>query len=42
MRTNALTAERIPNPGAGTERKFIAYRLVTQASKPVSMAGMDA
>jgi hypothetical protein len=42
LRTNALTAERIPNPGAGAERKFIAYRLASQGSKPVSMVGMSA
>lgn len=37
LRTNELRAERIPNPGAGTAHRFTAYRLKTQASKPVSM-----
>jgi hypothetical protein len=37
LRTNALTAERIPNPRNGTEHRFTAYRLTTQASKSVSM-----
>ena len=37
LRKNELKAERIPNPSAGTEHRFVAYRLVAQASKPVSM-----
>ena len=37
LRTNELKAERVPNPRTGTEHRFIAYRLKTQASKPVSM-----
>lgn len=37
LRTNELRAERIPNPSAGTEHRFVAYRLKTQATKPVSM-----
>lgn len=39
LRTNELKAERVPNPSAGTDHKFIAYRLVGQASKPVSIIG---
>jgi hypothetical protein len=38
LRTNELKAERIPNPNAGTEHKFVAYRLIGQASKPVTMS----
>lgn len=37
LRTNELRSERIPNPSAGTEHRFTAYRLKTQASKLVSM-----
>ncbi len=37
LRTNDLRAERIPNPRAGTEHRFVAYRLKTQAAKPVAM-----
>lgn len=37
LRTNELTAERIPNPRAGTEHHFVAYRLRSQTPKPVSM-----
>ncbi len=37
LRTNALTAERVPNPRAGVEHRFMAYRLKTQSPKPVSM-----
>ena len=37
LRTNVLKAERVPNPRAGTEHRFIAYRLAGQAMKPVSM-----
>ncbi len=32
LRTNELKAERIPNPSAGAEHEFIAYRLIGQAS----------
>ena len=37
LRTNQLKAERISNPKAGTEHYFVAYRLKSQADKPVSM-----
>ncbi len=37
LRTNELCAERIPNPAAGKQHRFIAYRLNDQAGKPVSM-----
>jgi hypothetical protein len=37
LRTNELKPERIPNPRAGTEHRFIAFRLREQAPKPVSM-----
>jgi hypothetical protein len=37
LRTNELTTERIPNPSAGTEHRFNAYRLKTQANKRVSI-----
>lgn len=37
LRTNELKAERIPNPNAGTEHHFVAYRLSSQTTKPVSM-----
>ena len=40
LRTNELRAERVPNPNAGIERRFVAYRLKQQASKPVSMTGI--
>lgn len=39
LRTNEIKAERISNPSAGTEHKFVAYRLISQSSKPVTMAG---
>jgi len=39
LRTNELNSERIPNPSAGSEHRFVAYRLADQASKPVSMVG---
>jgi len=38
LRTNELKAEKVSNPSAGTEHRFIAYRLKTQATKPVTMA----
>lgn len=37
LRTNELRAERIPNPRAGTQHRFVAYRLKDQTSKKVSM-----
>jgi hypothetical protein len=37
LRTNELKAERIPNPRAGTEHEFVAYRLKSQAKKRVGM-----
>ena len=37
LRKNELKAERIPNPSAGTEHRFVACRLTAQAPKPVSM-----
>ena len=38
LRTNELKAERAPNPSAGTEHKFVAYRLSGQAEKPVTIS----
>ena len=37
LRTNQLQAGRIPNPRAGTEHRFVAYRLNGESNKPVSM-----
>ncbi|MEO5360446.1 MAG: hypothetical protein H7843_08350 [Nitrospirota bacterium] len=37
LRTNEIRAERIINPQAGTEHRFVAYRLSNQSMKPVSM-----
>lgn len=37
LRTNTLTADRIPNPKVGTSHRFIAYRLKSQSPKPVSL-----
>lgn len=37
LRTNVLAAERVPNPRASAEHRFIAYRLRSQSAKPVSM-----
>jgi hypothetical protein len=37
LRTNEIKAEQIPNPDAGVEHRFVAYRLITQATKPVSL-----
>jgi hypothetical protein len=42
LRTNELKAEKIPNPSAGTEHRFTAYRLKSQAPKPVSMLSQNA
>jgi len=37
LRTNELKADRIPNPSAGNEHYFVAYRLANHAARPVSM-----
>ena len=42
LRTNQLKAEKIPNPRAGTEHRFVACRLKSQAPKPVSMLSRTA
>ncbi len=38
LRTNELAAERVPNPHAAAEHRFAAYRLDSQAAKPVTMS----
>ena len=38
LRSNTLTAETMPNPNAGKEHRFDAYRLQSQLGKPVTMA----
>jgi len=38
LRSNRLTADKVPNPNAGASHRFAAYRLKTQANKQVSMA----
>jgi len=40
LRTNELLAECVPNPSAGVQHIFVAYRLKGQTSKPVSMINM--
>lgn len=37
LRSGELIAEKVPNSRAGMEHRFIAYRMLSQASKPVSM-----
>jgi hypothetical protein len=37
LRKNTLDAKTVPNPGAGKEHNFVAYRLKGQGGKPVSM-----
>jgi len=37
LRTNVLNAECMPNPNAGIEHSFVAWRLKGQSNKPVSM-----
>lgn len=37
LRSNTLTAEMMPNPDAGKQHSFIAYRLTSQSTKPVSL-----
>jgi hypothetical protein len=42
LRTNVLEAETIPNPNAGAEHRFVAYRMRGQGGGPVSMVGNPA
>jgi hypothetical protein len=42
LMTNQLKAEKITNPQKGTEHRFIAYRLKSQATKAVSMVSQTA
>jgi hypothetical protein len=37
LMTNQIQTQCIPNPNAGAEHRFVAYRLNNQATKPVSM-----
>jgi hypothetical protein len=37
LRNNELYAERVRNPRAGTEHRFVAYRLRTQTNRAVTM-----
>lgn len=41
LRTNEITSERIENPTAGTEHRFLACRLKDQAAKPVTMVAVE-
>jgi hypothetical protein len=38
LRTNDLKPERVVNPRAGTEHRFVAYRHKSQTDKPVTMS----
>lgn len=41
--TNAIEPTQAPNPRAGTQHRFVAYRLKDQSNKPVSMnVGVEA
>ena len=42
LRTNELRSEQIPNPRAGVQHHFAAYRLTGQSSKPVSVSVSNA
>lgn len=41
LRTNELVTERVPNPRANARHRFVAYRLASQAPKPVTMADRE-
>ncbi len=38
LRSNELVAKRAPNPRAGVEHRFVAYRVVGQSDKSVTMS----
>jgi hypothetical protein len=38
LRKGDITPDHAPNPHAGTAHRFVAYRLISQTSKPVSLA----
>ena len=35
LRKNEIVAKTIPNPSAGREHRFVAYRIVSDSDKPV-------
>lgn len=39
LRTNTITARTAPNPDAGKEHRFAAYRLEGDSTKPVALSG---
>ncbi|MDF3840072.1 hypothetical protein P3W85_45195 [Cupriavidus basilensis] len=41
LQTNEILTSRVKNPKAGTEHKFVAYRLKTQNNKPVKMISQN-
>jgi len=41
LQTNELTAQKVPNPGAGTEHVFRAWRVKGSKTDPVSMRQID-
>ena len=38
LKTNELVAKKVPNPGAGTQHKFRAWRIKGESTTPVSMS----
>ncbi len=41
LRTNAIVPEKVPNPGAGTQHRFRAWRLNGSPADPVSLRSID-
>ena len=37
LRTNTLTAETVPNPGAGREHAFRAWRIAGEPNEPIRL-----
>lgn len=42
LRTNCIVPEKVPNPGAGTEHAFRAWRFNGSPSHPVSLRSLAA
>jgi hypothetical protein len=41
LRTNEIVPEKVPNPGAGTQHRFRAWRLAGSPADPVALRSVD-
>ncbi len=41
LKTNAINAQKVPNPGAGREHSFLAWRIVGASTTPVTLRNIE-